>query len=308
MSVNAVNAAEPQQKGNPIASALATGVGLGAVAGGVGYYVGNKRPDLDKVFAMPQDKFEAATKEAAEDLKADIEKIAAGRKEYAEAGAEHHNTLNKKIMERAEMIKDDAKVAPDNLNALKDEVGKTKVALGAKQLKLSEEGKELSILSNVKEKRAEWIKAKNELAAITEDGETKTNAQTKLNKALEELNKAKEDRKAYYNDAKAEFDNYVKAERDLVKAKDAKYDALKANEGEAKTLSEAIEKAKADLKEARTSKLNELTDKQQYKDAFAKIKKLFPKEGGKKIGLIAAGIAAAVGLIAGYAMGNNKQA
>ena len=305
MSVNAINAADPQQKNSPVGSAVATGVGLGLAGAAGGYFLGGKRPDLEKVFAMPADKFDPQVKEAAEDLKADVEKIKNARAEYAAAGAAERETLGQKIMARAGFINNESKVAPENLAELKTKVSETKAALDGKKVKVGDADKTFAELkSEVNAKRKAWIEAKNEYAAAAE-GDAKTAAKTKLDKALEELNKAKEDRKAFYNGAKDEVNNYIKAERDLVKAKVAKYDAIKG-EGEAKSISEAVTEASNKFKEVKKTKLTELTGKQEIKDAFAKIQKLFAKEGKGKAAMIYGGIAAAVGLIAGYIFGSKE--
>ena len=85
MSINAINAEPQQRQGSPVASALVTGAGLGTVTAFPAYFIGNKRPDLDKVFAMPEDTFTTATKDAEGDVKAAVEEIQAGRSAVAAA-------------------------------------------------------------------------------------------------------------------------------------------------------------------------------------------------------------------------------
>lgn len=290
MSVNAINAAEPQQKGNPMASALATGVGLGAVAGGVGYYVGNKRPDLDKVFAMPKDKFEAATKEAGEDLKTDVEKIAAGRKEFKDVCVDGTKAVN----EEAKKLNSLARSASVEDTTLAENVEKYEKELKGKSVEITnaagekETVKMETVINNVN-------KAKKELADAAEN--EKAAKQTALNNAMEDYKAFKK-----HEEIKEIRKNLREAQRALGKAQ---WQAIEADEA-AKGLKDSISKLQTKNTEARTSKLSDLTSKQEYKDAFAKIQKLFPKEGGKKIGLIAAGVAAAIGLIGGYIMGNKQ--
>lgn len=301
MSVDAINAAEPQRK-SPVGAAIGTGVVLGAAGAGTGYLM-SKRPDLEKVFAMPADKFEAATKDAKDEVKTAADTIAEGRNEYAKAGETERATLGSKIMKRAEFINNEEKVKPDNLDALKNKVAEEKGKLDAKKVKVDDADKSYQELTNeVKTKRAEWIKAKKALAGAAE-GDAKTEAQTKLNDAKKALDKAIENRKTF----KAEVGNYIKAERDLSKARIEKFNSIKG-EGEAKALSDALTEASNKFQEVKKTKMTELVGKQEYKDAFAKIQKLFSREHvGKNMGIYG-GIAAAVGLIAGYLMGGKKEA
>jgi len=295
MSVNAINAAEPQQKGNPMASALATGVGLGAVAGGVGYYVGNKRPDLDKVFAMPKDKFEAATKEAAEDLKDDVKKIAAGRKVYADAIEEKRKPLANARKAKVDLVKSQT---PDNIDELNKKIADAEDAIKAKEVGENKLTK-TAVDAEQETARENYRKAEKVVKDAGENAtEEQKNALTDAENKLKEANKKS---KEFYNGASEEVTKLRNAKKELANAKRAK-----VAEAEMTKATTDIQEAKKALIDAKTSKLNELTGKQEYKDAFAKIQKLFPKEGGKKIGLIAAGVAAAIGLIGGYIMGNKQ--
>lgn len=86
MAVEAVNGVDQQQRTQ---HSVGAAIGTGVVGGGLGYLGGylatNKRPDLDKVFAMPNDKFVAATKDTEGEVKKAADKIAEARGQVAKA-------------------------------------------------------------------------------------------------------------------------------------------------------------------------------------------------------------------------------
>lgn len=60
MSVDAINGANAQQqpqKHSALPGAIASGVGLGVVGAGAGYFLGGKRPTLEQVFEQTPDTF-----------------------------------------------------------------------------------------------------------------------------------------------------------------------------------------------------------------------------------------------------------
>ncbi len=294
MSVNAINAADPQQKqGSPINAAIGTGVGLGLAGAAGGYFLGGQRPDLEKVFSMPADKFESVTKDLKDEEKTAADKIAAGRKELEDAVKPKIDEFKSKTSERASKI---AGITPEkaelvtNATNAKNDLDAIKVSIDGKDKSLKD------VRDAVKTKRAA-VKA-----ATTE--EAKKTAKDELKKALDEYKEFAKDEKA-----SAAIKKYANAERELNTARVTKYQAEVAKDGTAeKALNEAIAKIRNEYKEAFNTKMNALKDNKEYQDAFGKIKKLFPKEGKGKAALIYGGIAAAVGLIAGYILGNNKQA
>ena len=60
MSVDAINGANAQQqpqKHSALPGAIASGVGLGVVGAGAGYFLGGTRPTLEQVFEQTPDTF-----------------------------------------------------------------------------------------------------------------------------------------------------------------------------------------------------------------------------------------------------------
>jgi chromosome segregation ATPase len=295
MSVDAINAANPQQKqGSPVGAAVGAGVGLGLAGAAGGYFLGGKRPDLEKVFAMPADKFESATKDLKDAEKEAAEKLAAGRKELEDAVKPKIDEFKTKTSERARKI---AGITPEKAELITN-AEKANNDLTAKKVNIGEKEKDLTTV------REELKEAKKGVKNLAKDADEATK-----NAAKERLTKAEAYYKAFKEGAKAELEAYVKAERELNTARVTKYQAEAAKDGTAeKALNEAIAKIRNEYKEAFNTKMNALKDNKEYQDAFGKIKKLFPKEGRGKAAMIYGGIAAAVGLVAGYIMGNSKQA
>ena len=293
MSVNAINAADPQQKqGSSVGAAISTGVGLGLVGSGAGYFLGGKRPDLEKVFAMPADKFESATKDLKDAEKEAADKLAAGRKELQDAVEPKYKEFSAKTHERADKI---SAIAPENAElatnatTAKSELDEIKVNIGGKDKSLKD------VREAVKNARAQ-------VKAATTD-EAKNAAKEELKKALDDYNAFSKDEKA-----KAAIEKYAKAEHELNTAKVAKYNADAAEGKPYNALEKEISGIRKEYKDAFDTKMNALKENKDYQEAFGKIKKLFPKEGKGKAAMIYGGIAAAVGLIAGYILGNNKEA
>lgn len=308
MSVNAINAADqqPQRKSSPIVPSLVAGTVLGGAGYGGGYYFSRKRPDLDAVFAMTPDTFKAETKEAPAELKEHVTTIENARTEYAKAGETERNAWHTEIKKRANLINSDA-MKPDNFEELQRAITDKNATLSGKKVDVSETKKGVTYeaaTNEVKTKRAAWMKAKADLAAASDAD--KAAKQTIVNQKLQELNQAKADRKTVYNGAKTEVDEAIKAKRDMVKARVAKFEAEAAKDGAAKDAKTAIANAANKFTEAKNTKLTELKGKKEIKTAFEKIQKLFSKKANGKTAWIAAGIAAAVGLIAGYILGGSK--
>lgn len=74
-----------------------------------------------------------------------------------------------------------------------------------------------------------------------------------------------------------------------------------------KALSDKLIKATDDFDEVKANKLKELLGKKEVTEAFEKIKKAIPKEGGARMALIVGGIAAAVGAIGGLILGGSTK-
>ena len=313
MSVNAINAADqqPQRKSSPIVPALVAGTVLGGAGYAGGHYFGGTRPDLDKVFAMTDDQFTKSTKDSLEgataEQKADLDKIKNARTEYAGAGATEDKTLLDKMLKRGKIVNDDT-MKPDNFEELQKAITDKNAKLLNKKVDLSETRKNVGfsdVFDNVENKKNEWVQAKKNLKDASDAD--KAAKQEIVNKKLEELKQAKADRKAFYNKAKTEVDDAIKANRAMNSARVTKYDAEAGKDGtEAKKLSNEIAQARKDLTEAKNKKLTEIKGRKEITDAFESVKKLFAKEGKGKTAWIAAGIAAAVGLIGGFILGGSK--
>lgn len=139
MSVNQVNVA-PQQQVQGGGFSLAPAIGLGAVGGTVGYFAGGKRPNLEKVFAMPADSFETITKDLTGEAKEAADTIGKELKEVEKLGKvdkgvqkTYHSTVNKTTLAAdAPELKtlNEAKTALKNkINELKN-AGKSNKEIG----------------------------------------------------------------------------------------------------------------------------------------------------------------------------------
>ncbi len=74
-----------------------------------------------------------------------------------------------------------------------------------------------------------------------------------------------------------------------------------------KQITDEYDRAVETVKSKRAAKISELAGDQEYKTAFGKIKKLFPKGQRGKMALIYGGIAAAVALVLNFAAGFTKK-
>ncbi len=190
MAVEAVNGVDQQQRTQ---HSVGAAIGTGVVGGGLGYLGGylatNKRPDLDKVFAMPNDKFEAATKDAEGEVKTAADTIADARKQVAKvkndartaysqaitieplaADAEAVTTFNakkdaylNKILEKINEGKEESAKVTDIKNATKADVAKAKRAL-----------KDSTEATEYREAKVALRKAKTTSLRSSEDATTKS--------------------------------------------------------------------------------------------------------------------------------------
>lgn len=288
MSVDAIGAQNAQERrSNPIGSAIAGGVGLGAVAATVGYVAGNKRPDLEKVFTQEPDSFksEAVKGKDAEAAK----KLQDAVTEYKNAGASELGTLRKSNRALTSAIEaqtlDNQAELEETLNKAKDAFDKKEVEIDGTKYKKSD------IAKKIKEAQAK-VKA-------AESGDEA--AKTAAKKELDEARKAA---KAFNKGAEKEATAVRDAQKAIRTAKKTKFDtAAKVAGSTEHGLVEAAVNADKEFKAVKTTKLSEILGRDEIKQAFEKIKEGIPKKGGLKWAGIAGGIAAAVGLIAGYVMG-----
>ncbi len=287
MSVDAINGANAQQqpqKHSALPGAITSGIGLGVVGAGAGYFLGGKRPTLEQVFEQTPDTFT--------------------KKEVTEKDAEAAKKLQDAVHEVDTSTKAERKASLDASKKIADEVNKQTVDKQVeKQTAIDNarkalEEKEVEIDGN-KFKQAE---VKQELLEARKAvNSAKTDEEKKAAKDL--LEEAEKKVQAFKEGTKDERKAFAEAKKDLATAKRTKFDnAAKVADSAEKKLVDAAEDASKKLTEAVNNKRTELLAKDEIKQAFEKIKDALPKEGKGKMAMIAGGIAAAVGLIGGYLM------
>lgn len=294
MSVDAINGANAQQQPqthSALPGAVAGGVGLGAVGALGGYFLGGKRPSLEEVFKQDPDTFksEAVTKkdaEAAKKLQDAVEECRnagdAEAKVWLNAQHEVGEAIVGQNVEKKAELEDTINKAQQKLNEKKVKIGDTEYTH-----------------AKVKE---EFKKAKEALRNATDD--TKAAKEADVKTAYDKV-------KAFNEGAKEEMKTLNDAKKALRNAqKTAFEEAAKVADSEAAKKATAATEARTKFTNAKSAKLTETLAKDEIKQAFEKIKDAIPKEGKGKMAMIAGGIAAAVGLVAGYLMnsGHNDQA
>ena len=294
MSVDAINGANAQQqpqKHSALPGAIAGGVGLGAAGALGGYFLGGKRPTLEQVFKQDPDTFksEAVTKkdaEAAKTLQDAVEECRnagdAEAKTWLNAQHEVGEAIVGQNVEKKAELEDTINKAQQKLNEKKVKIGDTEYTH-----------------AKVKE---EFKKAKEALRNATDD--TKAAKEADVKAAYDKV-------KAFNEGAKEEMKTLNDAKKALRNAqKTAFEEAAKVADSEAAKKATAATEARTKFTNAKSAKLTETLAKDEIKQAFEKIKDAIPKEGKGKMAMIAGGIAAAVGLVAGYLMnsGHNDQA
>ena len=285
MSVDAIGAQNAQERrSNPIGSAIAGGVGLGAVAATVGYVAGNKRPDLEKVFTQEPDSFksEAVKGKDAEAAK----KLQDAVTEYKNAG---DNEAKKWLSAQHEVGEAIVNTSVDNKD-LGKAITEAQAKLDTKKVKIGEKEYTRSELKQAfKEAKAEVINAADDSA--------KASAKQKLKTAADNI-------ATFNKEAKGEINALNDAKKALRTAQNEAFKkAAEVADSEAMRKVKAANEARSAYANVKTTKLSEILGRDEIKQAFEKIKEGIPKKGGLKWAGIAGGIAAAVGLIAGYVMG-----
>ena len=285
MSVDAINGANAQQqpqKHSALPGAIASGIGLGAVGAGAGYFLGGKRPTLEQVFEQTPDTF--TKKEVTEKDAEAAKKLQDAVTEYKDVNVNGEvGKANKAVYDsvQAQTLEKQADLDKAITDAQK-KLDEKKVKIGENEMTLAD--------VNTKVKNAN-----DKLKAATTD-EAK-------NTAKEDLKKALADRKSFLEGAKEERSALAKAKNELRTAKIAQFAEKAKTEANAEHgIADALTKAQEKLTKARTDKKTELLAKDEIKQAFEKIKDALPKEGKGRMAMIAGGIAAAVGLIGGYLM------
>lgn len=296
MSVNAVNAADVQQpKKNNSGAAIGTGVGLGAVGAGAGYFLGGKTPSLEEVFSQEPDTFKASMDKAAEKDSAAAETL---RKEMEAIG---ENADVKAKQTAADAKANEVKTAIEgrtdyeNKATLDQAVTDKKTALDTKEVEVAKaDGTEGTRKIKYAEAKTELEAAENEVKNLAADAaeDVKTAAKNKLETAKNNL---------------AQFDTEANA---LKEAENAVFDAKKVKfeaDEATKALREEAAKAADELTNARKGIIDKLKDKNTVTEAFGKIKKSLTEGKGKAMAIYG-GIALAVGLLAGAMLGGKKEA
>ncbi len=300
MSVNAINAADaPQQKKSNAGSAVAAGVGLGAVGATAGYFIGNKRPDLEKVFTQSPDTFTSEAVKSADAASAKVLEDAVN--EYKAAGDEAAVTTAAKNR-GASIIGQ----TPDNITELNDAVTTAERNLNTKTVTIENTPCKLADIQSELKTKADAHKAAKE--AVKNAGANATDAQRQaVTDAKAKLDKVIAKRKAFLEGAKTEVDALRTARNNRFDAQLAKFNAQAAVEGSTeKGLVTALETAKTNLTNARNTKKTEILGRDAVKEAFEKIKSAIPKEGGKKMAMYIGIPAAVVGVLAGLMSGKKE--
>ena len=299
MGMNSVDGLAPQQQvqaqaqgGNASGPlAIAGGVGLGGIGATAGYFIGNKRPNLEKVFTQAPDTFktEAVTKKDA-DAARTLQEAAT---EYRNAGKAERMALNKAILESHNSI---INQTIDNRAELEKAITDAEEAYFNKEVEIGGEKKTAKdVASELKAAREEVKAAKNA------DDATKATA-------IENYRKAKANADAFNSGSKKERKALMEARKKLSDALENKFiDKVGDEKSVEKALSDKLIKAKKDFQEVKANKLKELLGKKEITEAFEKIKKAIPKEGGGRMALIVGGIAAAVGAIGGLILGGSTK-
>ena len=162
--------------------------------------------------------------------------------------------------------------------------------LDTKKVKIGEKEYTRSELKQAfKEAKAEVINAADDSA--------KASAKQKLKTAADNI-------ATFNKEAKGEINALNDAKKALRTAQNEAFKkAAEVADSEAMRKVKAANEARSAYANVKTTKLSEILGRDEIKQAFEKIKEGIPKKGGLKWAGIAGGIAAAVGLIAGYVMG-----
>jgi hypothetical protein len=301
MSVNAINAAEPQHKSSA-GAAIGTGLVLGAAGVGAGYLFGGKRPSLEELIKNSEK--DTFTRTAVTELDADAAgKLAAAKAEYQAAGTDELKTLRQKnkavtrLVEQA-AVENSAELETNITNA-QTKLAEKEVTIGDKQYKLAD------IKAETQKANADLKTAKANLAAAGDNATDEM--KTAVTNAEEAVTKAKNNAKAFKDGAKEELENVTKARKALYDARVASFENLAANDGAHKTAKTAATEAEQAFSTIKGNKLKTILENEENVNAYKKVAKAFEKVGQKKAALIYGGIAAAVGVIAGAILGGGKK-
>lgn len=302
MSVNAINAADqqPQRKSSPIVPAVGAGVATGLAGAGAGYLWGGGKyvPTLEEVFAQKPDEFKTTMKTATDAGKeaTDIDKVKTAYNDVStKIAAEQtaYDTAKSNVDAEIARMKDEG-----SETAIKDANDKV-TNRKAKEVQVrtfNEKGEVIKdAAGNETKKPIHVLEMKNEIEGLEKD----------IKDPAKEAQKANNEAKlsALKNEYKAELDALEAEEKALTDLKKAKFDKLAENDGTQKTLKTALTEAEDKLSSARKTAIENVAE--DAKTAFGNIKGALKEIKWGKIGMWG-GIAAAVGLVAGYILGGSK--
>ena len=296
MGMNAVNGFAPQPQpqvgnaGTPLA--IAGGLGLGGIGATAGYFIGNKRPNLEKVFTQAPDSFtsEAVTKKDANAAKILQDAVT----EYRKAGSEEKQALRRLNQQINSLKVANIDYLINNAAELQKKIEDARTAYNNKIVVI--DGKEMNakdIATDLKQAAEEKNAAKNL------DDSAKA-------AAAEKMKKARANAQVFNKATRAEAKAVVEAQKSLSAAETTEFlKCAKDDLSPERILIKRLEHANTDFENVKANKLKELLDKKEVTEAFEKIKKAIPKESGTRMALIAGSIAATVGVLGGLILGGS---
>lgn len=302
MSVNAINAADqqPQRKSSPMVPAVGAGVVTGLAGAGAGYLWGGGKhvPTLEEVFAQKPDEFTATMKTATDAGKeaADVDKV---KTAYNDVSAKVATEQSAYDTAKSEVDKEINRMTDaDGETAIKDANDKV-TNRKAKEVDVREFNEKGEVIKdaagNETKKKVHVLEMKQEIEGLEKD----------IKDPAKEAQKANNEAKlnALKNEYKAELEALEAEEKALKDLKVAKFEELAKNDGTQKTLKANLTTAEETLNNARKTAIGNVAE--EAKTAFGNIKGALKEIKWGKIGMWG-GIAAAVGLVAGYILGGSK--
>lgn len=278
--------------------AATVGASSAAVGLAAGYLFGGKRPNLEQVFAMDKDTFEAAVKEAPADANASVDAIRNARNELADV----HNAGVKGVV-AAETAKNAVIDKFDVDDALKNKVKEARNTYVNTEVDI--DGK-----FNMDSMRTQYNNAvkgvENAEAKLKASPDDKT-LQSALTEAKTNLDNAKKVRDTFLEKTKSQFDALKQARAEVKQAKIAKFTEAAKVDGSAKNALKGVEDAVTKANEDLGKKLAALKENADVKNAFDKIQGMFKKEGAGKTALWAAAILGVLGVVGTYLFANKDK-
>ena len=300
MAVEAVNGVEPQKRQHSVGAAIGTGVVTGLAGAGAGYLWGGGKyvPTMKEMLDKDEVEFSSAMKKAEEAKKdaADIQAVKDARTSYLSATEEAERNL---VLAETKYNGYVNGIADDASEEIKTANSELKTAQDAKR--------EVTVYDDngVAKKSGENVVKEELTATQMKDKVQQLEQQVVVEKVAGNSAKAADLQKnleAVKAEYKAELDALEKAEKGVYSAKETVFLASEAAKDEAKDECKAVKDLaakKSALEDAKTNAMKNVSE--DATKAFDKIKNVFKEIKGGKLALWA-GIAAVVGLIAGYAL------